>query len=302
MGLGEAKEQFGKVGVLMGGPSSEREISLKSGQAVYAALCGLGIKAVAIDIKTDNKNDAGSLVRSHDIDCAFIALHGRFGEDGQIQEVLDSLGTPYTGSGIQASRLAMDKVVSREIFSRAGLFIPGYQELRKDSYGSGFRPAPGLKMPLVVKPATHGSSIGLSIIDKEPGLARAIESAFQFDDRIVIEEFIEGRELTVGILGQEALPAIEIVPKKRLFDYEAKYTPGLTEYIVPAKLEADISVRIKDTAFLAHKLLGCRGCSRVDLILNKNNLPYILEVNTIPGLTNTSLLPKAARIVGIEFG
>ncbi len=158
-----------------------------------------------------------------------------------------------------------------------------------------------LSFPLVVKPATQGSSIGLSIVDTKDGLAKAVETAFNFDTRIIIEQYIEGREVTVGILDEKALPVIEIVPKKRFFDYEAKYQSGMTDYVVPAKLQEALAKKIQDAGLSAHKLLGCFGCSRVDMILSRENIPVILEVNTIPGFTTTSLLPKAARAVGIEF-
>ena len=158
-----------------------------------------------------------------------------------------------------------------------------------------------LNLPLVIKPATNGSSIGLSIIDDRRDLEEAIGLAFTFDEKVIIEEYIQGREVTVGILGNQALPLIEVIPKKKFFDYEAKYQPGMTEYVVPAKLEERIAKRIQDTALLAHKLLGCFACSRADMILSTDNLPFILEVNTIPGFTKTSLLPKAAKTIGIDF-
>jgi D-alanine-D-alanine ligase len=297
----KSQNRFGKIGVLMGGPSSEREISLKSGKAVYEALRQLGLEVIAIDIKTDSIEENIRLIESCKIDCAFLALHGRFGEDGQIQEILESIKIPYTGSGVLASRLAMDKVASRKIFQANRLNVPKYKVVEKASYTLDWKVNNNLKLPLVIKPTTHGSSIGLSIIDKQEGLDKAVSLAFRFDDRIIIEEYIEGREVTVGILQEQPLPVIEIIPKKRFFDYEAKYTPGMTDYDVPAKLEEGVAREVKRAALLAHKLLGCSGCSRVDMILSKDNLPFVLEVNTIPGLTNTSLLPRAAKIQGIEF-
>ena len=296
-----SKKRVGRIGVLMGGPSTEREISLKSGKAVYEALQQLNIEAVSIDIKTDNIEENIRLIKSYNIDCAFIALHGRFGEDGGMQEILDNIKIPYTGSGTLASKLAMDKIASRRIFEEQGLAVPKYKIVEKLSYNNkGFHN--DIMFPLVVKPATHGSSIGLSIIDEEKNLTAAMDSAFGFDERIIIEEYIRGREVTVGILDKEALPVIELIPKKRFFDYEAKYQPGMTEYIVPAKLEEEISKKIQSAAMSAHKLLGCWGFSRVDMILNENNIPFVLELNSIPGLTPTSLLPKAAKTAGIEFG
>lgn len=291
--------RFGKIGVLMGGPSTEREISLKSGRAVYENLKQFGLAVSAIDIKTDDKAENIRLIRTHRINCAFLALHGHFGEDGQIQEILDTLKIPYTGSGVNASRLAMDKIASRHIFELNGLSVPKYKPLDKNSYVK--LSDNNLTLPWVIKPATHGSSIGLSIIDKKEGLAQALGLAFGFDERVIIEEFIKGREITVGILDEQTLPAIEIIPKKRFFDYEAKYQPGMTDYIVPAKLEVRVLKQINAAALAAHRLLGCFGCSRVDMILSRDNRPFILEVNTIPGLTETSLLPKAAKTKGIDF-
>jgi len=293
---------FGKIGVLMGGPSTEREISLESGKTVYESLKQAGLKAVAIDIKTDGKEDNIRLIKSHGIDLVFIALHGRFGEDGQIQEILNTLKIPYTGSGAVASRLAMDKIASRKIFAASGLHIPRYKAEDKLSYNTNWKSHHNdFTLPLVVKPATHGSSIGLSIVDREEYLDKSVDLAFSFDERIIIEEYIRGREVTVGILDEKALPVIEIIPKKRFFDYEAKYQAGMTDYVVPAELEDEIAQNIQETALSAHKLLGCYGCSRVDMILSNDDIPFVLEVNTIPGLTATSLLPKAAKVVGIDF-
>jgi len=291
---------FGRVGVLMGGPSNEREISLKSGKTVCEALEKINVDIVGIDIKSEDKKENVQLIKSHKIDCAFIALHGRFGEDGQIQALLDELKVPYTGSGTNASRLGMDKIASRKIFEANGLRVPKFITLEKESYHIGRKPDK-FNLPWVIKPATCGSSIGLSIIDREEKLTQAIKLAFQFDKKIIIEEFIAGREMTVGILEEEALPVIEIIPKKRFFDYEAKYQTGMTDYIVPAKLEVGGAKRMQSAAFSAYKLLGCCGCSRIDMILDKDNIPFILELNTIPGLTQISLLPKAARVAGIEF-
>lgn len=294
----KSKKGLGRIGVLMGGPSTEREISLKSGQAVLEVLKESGLDAVGVDITTDNIEEDIALIKSQHVDCAFIVLHGRFGEDGQIQKILEILKIPYTGSGVQASRLAMDKIASLEIFERNGLKIPDYEVVEKNTNWSLHKE---LGLPLVVKPATHGSSIGLSIVNERQDLERAVNFAFSFDKRVIIEEYIKGRELTVGILDDKALPVIEIIPKKPFFDYEAKYKAGMTDYIVPAKLPKVISKKIQNVALSAHKVLGCFGCSRVDIILNEGNIPYILEINTIPGFTSTSLLPKAAKAAGIDF-
>ncbi|MFA5223721.1 MAG: D-alanine--D-alanine ligase [Candidatus Omnitrophota bacterium] len=294
-------KDFGRVGVLMGGPSSERDISLKSGKAVLSALKESGVEAVGIDILTDNKEDNIRLLNNSNLDCAFIALHGRFGEDGSIQEILEEADLPYTGSGVEASRLAMDKIGALKVFKAGKLYVPRSQFLEKGLYDKGSKFKNELGLPVVVKPANHGSSIGLSIVDLEQEIPAAIELAFQFDRRIVIEQYISGRELTVGVLDEKPLPVIEIVPKHKFFDFEAKYQAGLTDYIVPAVLEPEIAGKVQQAALRAHQLLGCFGCSRTDIILSRDNLPFVLETNTIPGMTSTSLLPKAARILGIDF-
>ncbi|MBU0503072.1 MAG: D-alanine--D-alanine ligase [Candidatus Omnitrophota bacterium] len=293
---------FGKIGVLMGGPSSEREISLKSGKAVLDNLKLIGMDVIGVDIKTDNIEDNINSLKSFNLNCAFIALHGRFGEDGKIQKILDRLKIPYTGSGPKASGLAMDKLDSHEIFKANHLDVPDYKMLDKKTLrldptilDSAFH------LPLVIKPVTGGSSIGLSIVTKEADLKDALELAFGYDERVIVEEYIKGRELTVGILDGLALPVIEIIPKKQFFDFEAKYQAGMAEYIVPAKLNDDIQKKVQDVGLSAHKLLGCYGCSRADIILSENDIPFVLEVNTIPGFTLSSLLPKAAKAAGIDF-
>lgn len=286
-----------RIGVLMGGPSSEREVSLKSGKAVYEALKVSGQDAVAIDIQKPDKDYVINLLLSYDIDAAFVALHGEFGEDGKLQSVLEEMRIPYTGSGPGASALAMDKMSSRKEFSAAGLAVPASSLLDR-----GHKKIKGLKgFPLVVKPATGGSSLGLSIADNHAQLTAAIDLAFQYDKKVIVEEYIAGREMTVGIFEDRALEPIEIRHKQRFFDYKAKYASGQTEYIVPAKLPFKTMALLKHAALKAHTVLGCSFFSRVDIILTGDNKPVVLEVNTIPGFTNTSLLPKAALEKGIPF-
>lgn len=294
-------KDFGRVGVLMGGPSSEREISFKSGTAVLNALKEIGVEAVEVDISTDDRQENRRLLKSFGLDCAFIALHGRFGEDGAVQEILEDIGLVYTGSGVESSRLAMDKIGSLKAFKDGGLNVPGSVFLEKGGYSRDREFGKELGLPLVVKPANHGSSIGLSIVDSENLLGPAVEEAFRYDERIIIEEYIRGRELTVGVLDETALPVIEIVPKHKFFDFEAKYQAGLTEYIVPARLCPEKAEKIQQSALSAHKILGCSGCSRTDIIMREDGAPFVLEINTIPGMTATSLLPKAARVLGIDF-
>ncbi|MEI6831495.1 MAG: D-alanine--D-alanine ligase [Candidatus Omnitrophota bacterium] len=294
-------KDFGKVGVLMGGPSSEREISLKSGKAVLAALSESSVNAVGIDIITDDEQENIKLLKSYNLDCVFIALHGRFGEDGTIQAILEKMNLPFTGSGVQASRLAMDKIGSLEVFKKQGLYIPKFLSLERPTYKKSNDFKNELGLPLVIKPANHGSSIGLSIVESVTDIAFAIDLAFQYDTRVILQEYIKGRELTVGILDELALPVIEIIPQNKFFDFQAKYQSGATEYIVPAHLDDQISESAQKAALIAHKALGCFGCSRTDIILSRDNFPYLLEINTIPGMTSTSLLPKAAKTVGIGF-
>ena len=286
-----------RIGVLMGGTSAEREISLKSGKAVLRALRSCGQDALAIDIKKTDKNYVTDLLLSYDIGLAFLVLHGSFGEDGKIQAILDQMRIPYTGSGAFASSLSMDKLSSRRIFRAAGLAVPRYfvlnrKERRIDS---------SFAFPLVVKPAACGSSIGLSVIDNPEEFRDAIRLAFKYDSCVLVEEYIKGREMTVGIFKDSPLEAIEIRSRRRFFDYKAKYEQGQTDYIVPAPVPLKTMQLLKDTALKAHTLLGCFFFSRVDIILNNKNIPYVLEVNTIPGFTATSLLPRAALHKGIPF-
>lgn len=294
---------LGRIGVLMGGPSTEREISLKSGKAVYAALKKLGCEVVAIDLIEGSEEEVIEAIEKNRVAVAFLALHGHFGEDGTIQNILGKNKIPFTGSRKEASNLAMDKISSRKRFQEKKLLVPRHYNLNKGRHLSSaeiiayFR-----KWPLVVKPSSHGSSIGINLAEDEKSLERAIEIAFGLDENIIVEEFIEGRELTVGILEERFLPVVEIIPKTKFFDFQAKYSSVDTQYIVPAELHDGISRQVQEAGLMAHQALGCFGCSRVDLILDKQNQPVILEVNTIPGFTPTSLLPKAAAAANISFG
>jgi len=294
-------KDFGRIGVLMGGPSAERPVSLRSAKAVCDSFQALGLDVVGIDVTTDDSAVNTALIRSHGIDCAFIALHGRYGEDGQIQQVLEDLHVPYTGSGVEASKRAMDKAVSQALFIGSGLAVPGYIIVDKDGYKLSDDITPPFALPWVVKPVRQGSSIGLSIIDNAAQLQEALRLAFETDDKALVQQYIPGRELTVAILDEEPLPIVEIVTTRKFYDYEAKYQRGFTNYIVPAQIDATTAGIVRKTALDAHRSLGCFGCSRVDIILSKDNVPYVLELNNIPGLTQTSLLPKAALCAGIGF-
>lgn len=281
-----------RIGVLMGGMSSEREISIRSGMAVYNALIGKGYDAVKIDV---DRNIAEVLKRKK-IDIAFIALHGKYGEDGTMQGLLEIMGIPHTGSSVMASSMAFDKAIAKDIFRSHGIPTPNWEvATTHDSRLTTH------DFPVVVKPSREGSTIGLTVVKQKRDLQKALKEAGKFDDKIIVEKFISGRELTVGILSGKVLPVIEVKPKNGLYDYKSKYTKGMTDYICPAPLLKTIETKIKKIALNAYNVLGCSGAARVDIILDKKNRPYVLEVNTIPGMTELSLLPKAARIAGIDF-
>jgi len=294
--------EFGKIAVLYGGSSNEREISLKSGKSVYKALIDAGLDALLLDVSGDIRDIIGSAA----MDVAFIALHGRFGEDGTVQKILEDAGIPYTGSGVDASRLALDKIASKKVFSENSIPSPAYAVLKKDDFkniaaNDGLNIVERLGWPLVIKPRFEGSSIGLSIARDEASLRKSIEKAFLYGGEAMIEEYIDGRELTVGILGGRALPIIEIVPPKGVYDYEAKYSSPDTQYLVPAPIDGRASKIAGELAESAHAALGCRSFSRVDMMMDKMGRIFVLEVNTIPGMTDRSLLPKAAEATGISF-
>ena len=288
-----------RVGVLYGGISAEREVSLKSGEAVAAALRGAGYPVELIDVLD---TPIGRLTQER-MDVAFIALHGTFGEDGGIQSILEVLGVPYTGSGVTASRLAMDKVASKRCFRKAGVPTAAFVEI--EGHWSQERKVASvapLGLPCVLKPASQGSSVGISIVDTEDQLPAAIAQALEFDERAIAEEFIPGRELTVGIFGDRPLPIIELIYEGRIFTYNVKYTKGAARHEKQLDLADGLAERIQALALAAHQSLGCRGCSRVDFRLTRSGEPFVLEVNTIPGMTETSLLPDAAAAAGISFG
>lgn len=280
-----------KIGVLMGGASEEREISLKTGTAVLKALLDKGYNAVSIDA---GKDLAYRLVRE-EIDIAFIALHGRYGEDGCVQGTLEVMGIPYTGSGVQASALAMDKIAAKKMFRFNGVSTPGFGIFEEG------RKMKGINVPFIVKPATQGSAIGVSIVRKKTEIPKAIAEATRHGGPVLIEEFIEGRELTVSILDGRVLPIIEIRPKEGFYDYKAKYTKGMTEFTCPAKLKKSVEKRVATEALGAYKALNCMGAARVDVMLDSKESPYVLEVNTIPGMTELSLYPRSAAAAGMNY-
>ena len=286
-----------KIGVLLGGASAERDVSLRSGTAVYNALKGLGYNAVAIDAGVD----ICSVLQKEAIEVAFLVLHGGWGEDGSIQGMLEVLGIPYTGSGVLASALAMDKEASKKAFLYHGVPVPPFLVIDKRSAGRHGEPGLSFSLPWVVKPATEGSSIGVSIIKDKNDFTQALEKAFTFGPRVLVEKYIEGREVQIGILNDRILGGVEVRPSLEFYSYEAKYTAGLTEYMLPPALESGVYKEACSKALAAHMALGCKGATRVDLRIDNEGNPFVLEVNTIPGMTETSLMPKIAQHAGIDF-
>ncbi len=285
-----------KIGVLMGGLSSEREVSLRSGEAVLAALCARGYTAEPVYVD----RDLDLVLRQQEIDIAFIALHGRYGEDGCVQGLLETMGTPYTGSDVLASALAMHKVKAKELFRLHNLPTPAYYVASGDVDAIARHGDFGY--PCVVKPAREGSSVGVTIVRTERALPAAIEQAACFDGSVLVERYIAGQEVSVAVLGDRALGAVEITPSGGFYDYGAKYISGATEYVIPPRLSPDRYRGVLTQAVRAHVALGCRGATRVDMIVSEAGNEFVLEVNTVPGMTPTSLLPKIAASVGIEFG
>ena len=283
------------IGVLMGGLSAEREVSLKSGAAVAGALRARGYQVVEIDVD----RDLPTALTREGIDIAVNALHGRFGEDGCVQGVLELMGIPYTGSGVMASALAMNKIFAKQLFAVAGLAVARCVVVRR---GESFNLAEApFSLPVVVKPSQEGSSVGITIVKSAEQLTPALEMAHRYDNEALVEEFIAGKEIQIGILEDEAIGAIEIVPKHEFYNYEAKYTVGGAEHIIPPRLPENQLHEALKTGKKAHLALGCSGYSRVDLLVHENGLCYVLEVNTLPGMTATSLLPEIAQAAGIGF-
>lgn len=296
-----------KIGILAGGTSAEREVSLKSGNAVYKALLSRGYNAVFIDAA----EDLHASITSQKVELVFMALHGGHGENGSVQGFLEVLGIPYTGSGVLASAVAMDKEASKKIFLYHGIPVPPFRIIHRDELPATIETVAAgcliggsmidFGMPWVIKPAAEGSSIGVHIVKNDDELAPALNDAFKYGDTIIVEQYIRGKEIQIGILGHKALGGVEVRPSLEFYNYEAKYTPGLTNYILPPDVsDADYEM-LKATALDAHNALGCDGATRVDLILDAGGRAYMLEVNTIPGMTETSLLPKIAKLAGFEF-
>ena len=280
----------------MGGPGSERAVSLASGNAVVKALLGLGLDAVPVDITSPN------IDLPEGVDLAFNVIHGTFGEDGQLQDALEKIGVPYTGAGSASSKLAIHKSLAKERFLTAGVPTARSETL---SLTPGQLPSLTIKAPLVIKPPLEGSSVGIQIVKSQNEVAGALLKAAEKYSEVLIEEFIEGKELTVGILNDVPLPIVQITPPDGVYDMASKY-PWLSgakgsEYQCPADLDLETTMAVQAAALAAHRSLGIEIYSRVDVLLDSQNRPYVLEANTIPGMTETSLLPKAAAAAGISF-
>lgn len=285
---------FGKVAVLMGGHSAEREVSLKSGQAVLDALLRQHIDAHAVDVRDVTMTDIAG-----QYDRAFIVLHGRGGEDGTMQGALETLGMPYTGSGVLGSALGMDKLRCKYLWRGLGIPTPDFLLLMPGCDVS--TEAANISFPVFVKPSREGSSIGMSKVDNLDDLPKAVELAWQYDKEVLVEQFIDGYELTVAILQGEALPVIRIETPNVFYDYDAKYQADSTQYHCPSGLDAAVENEIQQIAKQTYDSVACSGWGRVDFMFDQDSKPYVLEVNTIPGMTDHSLVPMAAKAAGIDF-
>ncbi len=286
---------FGKVAVLLGGTSAEREVSLKSGVAVLNALQQRGVDAHPIDVGANVLED----LKNGDFDRAFVMLHGRGGEDGTMQGALELLGLPYTGSGVLASALGIDKWRSKLLWQAAGLPVPACALL--DSTTDFGAVARQLGLPLFIKPASEGSSVGISKVGNTDELEAAYRLAAQYDSLVLAEQFVGGGEFTAAILGEQALPVVKIEPSGDFYDYESKYLSDTTRYLCPCGLSLEKEAELQELARKAFDVLGCRGWGRIDILVDETGNPFLLEANTLPGMTDHSLVPMAAKAAGIAF-
>ncbi len=283
-----------KIAVLMGGPGSERDVSLATGRGVSKALRSLGTEVVEVDVRDED------FALPKDVDLAFITIHGTFGEDGQLQKILEERGVPYTGDGVQASLAAFDKILSKEKFREHNVVTPEWEVVEVSQ-------RPTISVPLVVKPARQGSTVGVVIVKTASELDSAMAEAGKFDRKLLIEKFVPGRELTIGVLGDQALPILEIIPKGGFYDFNNKYpflnpqAGGGAEHVCPAKIDPNKTKQIQELALRAFRALGLVVYARVDMLLSDSGDPFVLEANTIPGMTEASLLPEAAAAAGINY-
>lgn len=291
-----------RIAVLMGGMSSEREISLRSGHTILSALQSLGLQCVAIDVG----RDISARLKQEKTDIAFIALHGRYGEDGCIQGLLEIMGIPYTGSGVRSSAVGMNKITTKKVLSHSGIPVPAHVELALLPEHQHI-PAieSSLGFPVVLKAVSEGSSVGVEIISDKNSLSTRLPGFLREYPGAFAEQYVQGREMTIGVLGnafhQEVFPILELRPKNAFYDFEAKYTKDMTEFIIPAAISASLTQSLQEQAKVAFKSLELQGVARLDLILDAQNRPYFLEANTIPGFTETSDVPAMARAVGMSY-
>ncbi len=293
-----------KIVVVMGGPSTEAEVSRRTGRAIVDALQEKGYAAEPMELDPPHFPEA---IQKSGCSIVFNALHGKYGEDGVLQGTLDMLGIPYTGSGVLAAAVTMDKVLSKRVFLGAGISTPRSATFHRFEREAGLeaRILADFSLPVVVKASSQGSSIGVVIVEKEAELAAALSDAFRYDDTILVEEFIRGRELTVAVWGNEekaeAFPVIEITTVSGRYDYASKYTKGASAHIVPAEIPPEVTKRVQELAVAAFRACGCRGVARADMMLAEDMTPYVIEINSMPGMTETSLVPDAGRAMGIAF-
>ncbi len=287
-----------KVGVLLGGMSSEREVSLRSGKAIAEGLRKKAYEVIEIDVDSNLPEK----LKKEGVEVAFIALHGKYGEDGAIQGLLEIMKIPYTGSGILASSVAMDKILTKKILQERGFLTPlfAFFDSTKDSPDE-FAKHFVLSYPVIVKPSREGSTIGITRVEQASELKAALLEAARYDARVLVEEFVSGQEVTAGVVNGQALPLIEVVPKSGFYDFQSKYTQGATEYILPARLSEKLTREIQESTLEIYQELGCEGCARADFIVDDLGRFFFLEINTIPGMTETSLIPKAAAKAGFNF-
>lgn len=296
-----------RIAVLMGGRSLERDVSLKSGHRIYDALRDKGYEVSKLDV---DENLVLNL-KQNPVDLVYIALHGKYGEDGTVQQLLEIMGIPYTGPGVYASQVGFDKALAKEIFIRKNVPTPDFFTLSAGSFremgaaGALDDVIDKLGLPIVVKPSCQGSALGIKIAHNKEELPGALIGALSYDDKVVLEQYIKGTEVSVSVLGNgelEALPVIEVSTAREFFDFESMYTMGQAEYFIPARLPGDLIQKVQEIAMRTHSVLNCRDVSRIDIMVSEDGSPYVLELNTSPGMTETSLLPMAAAARGIEFG
>jgi len=292
-----------KIAVFKGGSSPEREVALSSGHAVAEALSERGHEVTVYDVEWGRKNTLFAAIKvclNNRTEVVYLALHGGLGENGGIQGVLDAAGLPYTGSGVSASAIAMDKDITKQLFVHNDIPTAPWITVTRDD--ETFPDIAGrIGFPCIVKPVDQGSTIGLTVVGDDAGLANAYDEAFAYSDKIMVESYITGSELTVPVLGDTPLPVIEIRPSHEIYDYECKYTPCMTDYLVPAPVDETLAAELQSTALRVFRLLGLRDIARIDFRLDAGGTPLCFEANTLPGMTGTSLVPKSARAAGIEF-